>query len=121
MELPFTKNEFEELLVSPDNFIYIVGSGEKIYGYAITKVISYHANPLIVDHKRLFIDDIIIDPEYQKKGIGKFLMDKLESVCRSEGYNYLDLNVWIFNTEAIGFFRKQGMRESILRMEKYIG
>ena len=121
MELPLTKNEFEELLVSRDNFIYVVGSGEKIYGYAITKVISYQANPLIVDHKRLFIDDIIIDPEYQKKGIGKFLMEKLESVCRAEGYNYLDLNVWSFNTDAINFYRKHGMRESILRMEKYIG
>jgi len=118
---PFSKNEFEKLLVSIDSKVYVVESGDKIYGYAITRVISFQANPLIVDHKRLFIDDIIIDPEYRKKGIGKFLIEKLESVCRSEGYNYLDLNVWSFNTEAIDFYRKHGMRESILRMEKYIG
>jgi len=117
---PFSKNEFEKLLVSIDSNVYVVESGDKIYGYAITRVISFQANPLIVDHKRLFIDDIIIDPEYRKKGIGKFLIEKLESVCRSEGYNYLDLNVWSFNTEAIDFYRKHGMRESILRMEKFI-
>jgi ribosomal protein S18 acetylase RimI-like enzyme len=120
-ELPFPKDEFESLFESSESKIYVVESGDKIYGYAITKVLSFQSNPLIVDHKRLFIDDIIIDPENRKKGIGRFLMKKLESVCRSEGYNYLDLNVWSFNTEAIDFYRKHGMRESILRMEKYIG
>jgi len=119
-EVPLCKKEFEDLLASDDYNIYVVESIDRFYGYAITKVISFQANPLIVDHKRLFIDDINIDPEYRKEGIGKFMIEELESVCRSEGFSYLDLNVWSFNTDAIGFFRKQGMKDTILRMEKVI-
>lgn len=117
VELPFTRNEFDGLLENNDNSIYVVESGRRIAGYAITRAISFKANPLIVNHARLFIEDIFIDPVYRRMGLGNFLLENLKSVCRSEGYSHLDLNVWSFNTEAIAFFRKMGMREIILRME----
>lgn len=37
-------------------------SENEINGYALTKVIKFQDNPLIVDHERLFIDDLCIDP-----------------------------------------------------------
>jgi len=39
-----------------------VVSENEINGYALTKVIKFQDNPLIVDHERLFIDDLCIDP-----------------------------------------------------------
>ncbi len=119
-ELPMDKKEYEGLLNSQEYDIYAVESDNKICGYAIIKVMSFTDNPLILDHKRLFIDDIYIDPSFRKKGIGKFLMKELESICKSQGFKHMDLNVWNFNTEAINFYKKTGMKEIIIRMEKKI-
>jgi len=39
MELPFTKNEFEDSLACHDCNIYVAESIDKIYEYAITNLI----------------------------------------------------------------------------------
>lgn len=119
-ELPINKKEYKELLNKKDNYIYVVESDNKICGYAIIKVISFRDNPLIVNHKRFFIDDLYIDQSYRNKGIGKFLMKELESICKSNGFKYIDLNVWNFNSEAIDFFKRIGMKDIMIRMEKTI-
>jgi ribosomal protein S18 acetylase RimI-like enzyme len=119
-ESPFKRTEFENLLNNETHNVYVVESNNIIHGYAITKVIGFENNPLIVSHKRLFIDDICVDPKYRKMGIGKFIFENLETVCKSSGYSYLELNVWNFNTTAIEFYKKNGMTETIIRMEKVI-
>lgn len=71
-ELPSTKNELAGLLENNDNNVYVVESRRRIVGYAITKVIRFKANPLIVNHARLFIEDIFIDSGYRRMGLGSF-------------------------------------------------
>jgi len=56
----------------------------------------------------------------RKKGIGSILMKELESICKAKGYRYLELNVWDFNTNAIDFYKKHGMKTIVHRMEKII-
>jgi len=119
-ESPIEKTEFENILKNESYKVFVVELKNNICGYAITKVINFENNPLIVNHKRLFIDDICVDPNYRKMGIGKFILKNLETICKSSGYSYLDLNVWNFNTTAIEFYKKNGMTESIIRMEKVI-
>lgn len=120
-ELPLDNKEYQKLLGNNDNDIYVVKSGNNICGYAITKIITFRDDPLIIDHCRFFIDDLYVDLQYRKKGIGKFLMRELVSVCKSKGFRYMDLNVWAFNTEAIDFYKKNGMQEIMIRMEQKIG
>ena len=119
-ESPIEKTEFENILKNESYNVFVVEHKTIICGYAITKVVSFENKPLIVNHKRLFIDDICVDPKYRKMGIGKFILENLETICRSSGYSYLDLNVWNFNTTAIEFYKKNGMTETIIRMEKVI-
>jgi len=119
-ESPIEMTEFENLLKNESYKIFVVEFKNKICGYAIAKVISFENNHLIVNHKRLFIDDICVDPKNRNTGIGKFLFNNLETICKSNGYNYLDLNVWNFNTNAIEFYRRNGMTDTIIRMEKVI-
>ena len=119
-ETPIEKSEFENILKNESFNVFVAESKNKIYGYAITKAISIENNPLIINHKRLFIDDICVDPKYRKRGIGKFILENLETICKSTGYSYLDLNVWNFNTTAIDFYKRNGMTETIIRMEKVL-
>ena len=117
-ELPIEKHEFENIHKNESYNVFVVELNRNISGYSITKVISFVNNPLIKNHKRLFIDDICVDPGYRKMGIGKFILDNLETICKSNNYSYLDLNVWNFNKSAIEFHKKNGISETIIRMEK---
>ena len=119
-KFPFEKTEFDNLINNKNSDIFIVEKDGIICGYAITKIIEFKDNPLVNNHKRLFIDDICIDNSFRKKGIGQFLMEKLELICKSDEFEYLDLNVWDFNTDAIDFYKKTGMKEIMIRMEKKI-
>ncbi|MEK6894619.1 MAG: GNAT family N-acetyltransferase [Nanoarchaeota archaeon] len=60
----------------------------------------------IVGTGTLFGDELMtlfIDPDYQKKGIGKKLMDILEEEAKKKGI----LRVWVVSTlTAVNFYRK---------------
>ena len=117
---PFDKKDFENLLKNQDNKVFIVENQNHICGYAFVKVIKFDNNQLIKDHSRLYIDDLCIDENLRGKGIGQFLMRNLELQCKSLGIQYMDLSVWNFNSNAFNFYKKCGMKESLIRMEKKI-
>lgn len=117
---PFDKNEFEKILMSQDSEIYVIDFDGKMCAYAFVKIIRFKDNQLINDHNRLFIDDICVEQSLRKKGFGKIIMRKLETECKSKGIKYMDLTVWNFNGKAHDFYRKYGMNEIMIRMEKKI-
>ncbi len=119
-ENPFTKSIFEELLNFPEIQVFVIEDKNRIYGYAVTKILKFENNPIIKDQQRFFIEDICIDVNFRKRGIGSLLMKELESICKSEGYRCLELNVWAFNTSSINFYKKFGMKTIMNRMEKII-
>ena len=119
-EDPFDKTIYEELLAFPEIQVFIIEDKNRIYGYAITKILKFENNPIINNQQRLFIEDICIDLNFRKRGIGSLLMKELESICKSKGYRCLELNVWAFNTSSIDFYKKFGMKTIMHRMEKII-
>lgn len=59
----------------------------------------------------LHINTIVIDKEYQGKGIGTYIIDGIEKLARSKGYEYLELGVQGSNKYAYGFYIKKGFEE----------
>ena len=57
------------------------------------------------------IHEIVVDPEYQKHGIGKALMDTILKYFQSKGLDTAELWVGDENTKAINFYKKLGFRE----------
>ncbi len=117
---PLEKNEYESFLTSNESEVYVLEFSGKICGYAFVKIIKFKDNPLINDHTRFYIEDICIDESFRKKGFGKFFMRELENECKSKGIKFMDLTVWKFNDEAFDFYRRNGMKEIMARMEKRI-
>jgi ribosomal protein S18 acetylase RimI-like enzyme len=115
-----TKEEFENMLNSHDDEIYVVDCDKKICGYAFVKIIKFKENQIIQDHERFFIDDIFVDKNIRNKGIGQFIMSELETECKLKGIKYIDLTVWSFNENAFQFYKNNSMKEIIYRMEKRI-
>ena len=119
-EVPLDQIEFEKLIDANLTLIYVVELKGSVIGYAFTKAIAFPDDRQIQSHRRLFIEDLCIDQFHRNRRAGSFLMEQLAIRCKKEGYDFLDLNVWRFNHEAIEYYTKMGFGEYMVRMEKPI-
>ena len=58
--------------------------------------------------KRGEITELIVSKEVRSKGIGKLLMDRLEEYFKSVGCEYILVDVFAYNDNAIKFYEKDG-------------
>lgn len=73
-------------------------------------IVAFYINS---DRRTAFITVIGVLPDYQGKGIGKFLLDLVQDYAIEKGLSYLELEVDKVNTSAIRFYRKNGFVVSI--------
>lgn len=116
----FPVSYFNEVMHSDQHNIFVMEISNHIVAYAICKIISYDSNPLIVNHKQLFIEDLCVDEKNRNQGIGTTFFVEIEKYCRNKSLRSITLDVWNFNAGAINFYAKIGMRPVIQRFEKSI-
>ena len=74
----------------------------------------------VTGEKDLYLDTLVIDPRARRKGIGTALMEK---ACSFGAFDTLYTEVFSKNTDAIGFYEKNGFaavkkaRFSLLRLQ----
>jgi ribosomal protein S18 acetylase RimI-like enzyme len=54
---------------------------------------------------------VAVDDSYQRHGLGKKLLLTMQQQARSEGKNYLSLDVDCTNAAAISFYQKHGFKQ----------
>ena len=116
-----TKKEvIEKILDKNSNVLIAIDEELKVCGVLIcrVKIIENHIN--IKDTRILWIDEIVIKDEFKRQGIGKKLIYKAKEIAKKENCSRLELNCWIFNKNAIEFYKKIGMNEQRITMEMKI-
>ena len=90
--------------------IYIVFSNKKIAGFIIVS---------LDDKKEVYIDELWLNSEYQRKGIGRKLMEFIEISYKSKGAKLIKLTA-NQKTGAVKFYKKLNYKVSnkLLRMTK---
>lgn len=63
---------------------------------------------LIQHGEVILLDNIAVNPAYQRQGIGQLLMDHVENHARNKGYDYMHLYTHIRMTENIHLYRQLG-------------
>jgi len=74
--------------------------------------------PVFVPRRFAIVDSIVVKSEFQKHGIGRMLMDKMEEWTTMKGVTSIELNVYEFNEVAITFYEKLGYKSLIRRLKK---
>ncbi|UTC63187.1 GNAT family N-acetyltransferase [Treponema sp. OMZ 787] len=101
--------EFLKKQLQEDNwFCCIVSCDGKDAGYALFYIRDYQENPVRKAYRGIHIDQIGIDPEYRRKGLGKALMAEIEKIAVQEGASQIELTHWEFNEEAKFFYKNIG-------------
>ncbi len=100
------KSELKERFENNES-ILVVEENKKIIGVLIYKIkeIKKHIN--LKDRNVLWIDELVVDEKNRENGIGKVLF---KEVMKIKKCNFVELNCWNFNENAIKFYEKCEMK-----------
>ena len=113
----YDEKALEELLRDPDRPILAAVEDGKLLGYCFCILETVRDNPVLMDDKTLYIDDLCVDEECRGKHVGKALYDRACAYARELGCRSVTLNVWCGNDTAMAFYEKQGMKPRKIYME----
>ena len=99
--LPF--DEFKKYLREHQYFCFVAVVNDVIVGEIISEIKEVKEDGIFKQRRFLFIEDICIDKNYTRKGIGRKLCDMAKQLARKENVSSIELNVWAFNKNAIAY------------------
>ena len=85
-------------------------------GYAVLIVAATPSVPGLRPRRVLRVEDLGVDKEHRRAGIGRRLMDEALAQARSKGLDAVELNVFAFNEGAISLYQSLGYQTTSLRM-----
>jgi ribosomal protein S18 acetylase RimI-like enzyme len=117
-KIGFNTEYYKSIIENPDKgIIFVAEENDNIIGHCIIIIYDIKNHFLMKDMKNITIEDLCIEKEYQKKGIGKKLFDEAINYGRKIEANILELGVWDFNKNAVKFYEHLGMKTRLRRME----
>ena len=89
---------------------YIAVENNKAVGVIMGILTSYEEYDYL-DYKcpkKGEITELVVSKNIRSKGVGRLLMDKMEEYFKSIGCEYISVDVFAYNENAIKFYDKQG-------------
>jgi len=106
MDRAFTMKQLESELANRSSQFYFISFDKEVAGYLKVNVDDAQSETMGDDF--LEIERIYIRSKFQKKGLGKYLMDQAIEIAREQNKNNIWLGVWEKNENAIRFYKKLG-------------
>lgn len=107
----------EELLKDPSRPIFAAMDGDTMLGYCFCILEVTKDNPVLLDRKSLYIDDLCVDENCRGRHVGQALYDYAVNYARQISCDSITLNVWCGNDRAMAFYEKQGLKPRNIHME----
>ena len=109
-EYPWSLNNFKSSLDAGNNSI-VLKDKKNIFGYAFFSVIGADSHLL----------NITVSKNYQRKGYGKKILEKVLYQSKVLGATIVFLEVRVSNYKAIDFYEKFGFKRDAIRYNYYDG
>jgi len=110
-ETNLKKNILGEKVVS-----FVVEIDDEVIGWIFSKLGTWGWSD--DPPKMVWIEDIGVLKKYQRKGIAKKLIGKVEEVAKKEGAKYSYLTVWLKNKPAYELYKKNNYEDFAIEMVK---
>ena len=108
----YDETALEALLKDPNRPIFAAVEG---YCFCILEITK--DNPVLMDQKSLYIDDLCVDENTRGKHVGAALYDYACAYAREIGCDTITLNVWCGNDSAMAFYESRGLKPRNIHME----
>ncbi len=111
--LPWSWNErrIAHCLANPDCVVITAQDGRRLAGFAIMEFLDDRAH----------LSLLAVQPGYQRRGVGRALLEWLHSSARTAGTFLVHLEVRSGNEPAMAFYKRLGFRKSGARRGYYGG
>jgi diamine N-acetyltransferase len=106
LENAFNVKQLEAELSNTSSEFYFIYSNSKLAGYL--KINMGDAQSEEMGEEALEIERIYIKREFQKQGLGKYLLNKAIEIANDSGKKVVWLGVWEKNQNAIAFYERIG-------------
>ena len=117
---PMDFEEFRTELSNSNNIYLIAELENEIVGICFSQIKEISNNKIMKNRKILHIENIFVDENHQKKGIGKKLYKQIVQLAKEKNIDNIELMVWGFNENAIKFYKNLGMNIKNLKFEQKI-
>ncbi|WP_248930619.1 GNAT family N-acetyltransferase [Paenibacillus hamazuiensis] len=106
LERAFNSEQLEKELANGSSEFFFILFNEELAGYL--KVNMNDAQSEKMGDESLEIERIYIRSHFQRKGLGKYLINKAMEIAKSQNKKMIWLGVWEKNENAIDFYKKMG-------------
>jgi ribosomal protein S18 acetylase RimI-like enzyme len=112
-QLAIFEKEPESVVVSFEHFVeegfgqipswkaMVAADGDKVVGFAL-----FYTRYSTWKGKRLYLEDLYVEPEYRGHKIGKHLVELLQEYADNNGFTGMNWQVLDWNTKAIEFYKQ---------------
>jgi diamine N-acetyltransferase len=104
---PRSEAYFANLLNREDSAVFVADAG-RVVGIAFGLLRSAPELSVFRRQRWGVLDELVVDPTWRRRGIGKRLTHALEEWALESGAAWTELNVYEFNTEARRFYEALG-------------
>ncbi|SNZ05345.1 spermine/spermidine N-acetyltransferase [Terribacillus aidingensis] len=106
LEKAFNTKQLENELSNVSSAFYFIYSDDKLAGYL--KININEAQSEKMTDESLEIERIYIRNDFQKQGLGKYLINEAIKIASLQNKKIIWLGVWEKNLKAIEFYKKSG-------------
>ena len=105
-------------LLSDENRPILIGELDgQVAGYAFCILQITKDDPVLMDRKVLYIDDLCVEESLRGQGVATEVYQKTLAFARELGCDAVTLNVWCGNDSAMKFYEKSGFKPQKVGME----
>ena len=113
MNYDYLKSRIEDKNVK----IFVAEDNNEIIGHCFISIRETKNHHMYHDMVNIEIDNLCVDENYRKKGVGKNLFEEVKIYSKNIGAKFIELSVWDFNQNARQFYEHLGMKTRIRKME----
>jgi len=107
----YTVEQVVERLSQKESGVFVAEVDNSVAGYVFCDIIKEG------DGLTVYVDDLCVDPNFRKGGIGRALLDKAGEYGKEKKCRYMMLNVWEFNETALNFYQNYGLKTRSRHLE----
>ncbi|MCU0645187.1 MAG: GNAT family N-acetyltransferase [bacterium] len=110
----------ENLMADANTGLFVAQANERLVGLICCFMRETPDIPILVPRKYVYIDNLVVDKNHRRQGIGMALLQKAHTWAIEHEIDEIELNVWQFNDDAIRLYEKLGYKTTLLRMSKIL-
>ncbi|RPI52290.1 MAG: GNAT family N-acetyltransferase, partial [Acidobacteria bacterium] len=116
-QVPELAKWYKSLLEKPTARIWIAEEQDEAVGYVLAMFQRLPENPFTRARAWCEIDQIAVESNHRRRGIGRALVLRAIAEARAEGIQRVEASCWSFNDQAHEVFRRLGFAPKAVRYE----